>query len=151
MAKRLKTTTEQHRRSIVVRWKESGLSQAEFCRQERIPEWRLSEWKRRVARATEIGTQSKKPKRKARIAGVEFAAADDLATTTLTQAPIPKVGPFVPLVPAVSNASRKSKEAVRVIPVAEIQLGQLAVRIFSGADHETLRALLHILQEVSLC
>jgi hypothetical protein len=33
---------------MVLRWKESGLSQRAFCLRERIPEWQLSAWKRQV-------------------------------------------------------------------------------------------------------
>ena len=33
---------------ILLRWEESGLSCAEFCRREDIPQWRFFAWKRRV-------------------------------------------------------------------------------------------------------
>lgn len=32
--------------AIVAKWRASGLSQAEFCRQEGLAQWQLSEWKR---------------------------------------------------------------------------------------------------------
>jgi transposase-like protein len=47
LARKRKHSTEWERRDVVERWKASGLSQAEFCRQENISEWMLSAWKRR--------------------------------------------------------------------------------------------------------
>jgi hypothetical protein len=38
--------TEEQRREVVARWRASGLSQRAFCRQDGIPEWVLSTWKR---------------------------------------------------------------------------------------------------------
>jgi hypothetical protein len=38
--------TEEQRREVVARWRASGLSQRAFCRQDCIPEWVLSTWKR---------------------------------------------------------------------------------------------------------
>lgn len=35
---------------IVAKWKASGISQAEFCRNEGLQEWQLSEWKRFAAK-----------------------------------------------------------------------------------------------------
>ncbi len=151
MTKRLKASTEQRRRDLVGKWKESGLSQAEFCRQEGIPEWRLSEWKRRVVRAAGILSQMKKGKRKPRATSGKSAAVEDSATAKITEAPNPKIGPFMPLVPVPANGARKLRGMNYISPVAEIQLDGMVVRIFPGADHETLRALLHVLQEVSLC
>jgi hypothetical protein len=46
LARKRKYSTEWQRRDVVERWKASGLSQAEFCRKENIPEWALSAWKR---------------------------------------------------------------------------------------------------------
>lgn len=48
MSKR--SSDEWQQRDIVARWRASGLSQAEFCRQEGLEQWQLSEWKRKVAR-----------------------------------------------------------------------------------------------------
>jgi len=41
---------QSERSAVVAKWKASGLSQAEFCRQEDFPEWKLSNWKRAEAR-----------------------------------------------------------------------------------------------------
>lgn len=43
-------SAQSERTAVVAKWKASGLSQAEFCRQEDIPEWKLSNWKRAEAR-----------------------------------------------------------------------------------------------------
>ncbi len=43
-------SAQSERSAVVAKWKASGLSQAEFCRQENIPEWKLSNWKRSEAR-----------------------------------------------------------------------------------------------------
>ena len=155
MAKHLKTTTERHRRDVVATWRASGLSQAEFCRQKGIQEWQLSEWKRREARA--VGKHSRPAQRKgksSRAAGIEFAAAgEEMDSSMAEQIPMPKVGPFVPLVPRQPNESRKGVRGKEEhVPVAaEIRFSGLVVRVFSGADQETLRALLQTLQECSLC
>lgn len=44
-----KQTSDEERRDMVQKWKASGLTQAEFCRQENIREWSLSFWKRKEA------------------------------------------------------------------------------------------------------
>lgn len=38
-----------HWREILRRWESSGLSQAAFCRQRRIPVWRFAWWKKRLS------------------------------------------------------------------------------------------------------
>ena len=43
---------EQWRR-IVGRWQASGLSQAEFCRRQDIPVWKLAWWRKRLDRQAE--------------------------------------------------------------------------------------------------
>jgi hypothetical protein len=86
--------------------------------------------------------------------GVEFAAAGEVAVSAaVKKLPMPKVGPFVPLVARMPNASRDGARASKDHDsvVAEIKLGTLVVRVFSGADQETLRALLQTLQECTFC
>lgn len=39
----------EHWRGLLQRWRESGLSQAEFCRRGRIPPWKLAWWKKRLS------------------------------------------------------------------------------------------------------
>ena len=155
LAKHLKTTTERHRRDVVATWRASGLSQAEFCRQEGIQEWQLSEWKRREARA--VGKHSRPAQRKeklSRTVGIEFAAAgEEMDSSMAEQIPIPTIGPFVPLVPRQPSKSRRrvrGKEK-RDPVAAELRFSGLVVRVFFGADQETLRTILQTLQECSLC
>lgn len=38
----------EHWREILRRWQSSGLSQAAFCRQRKIPVWRFTWWKKRL-------------------------------------------------------------------------------------------------------
>ena len=45
----------EHWRGLLQRWRESGLSQAEFCRRRRIPVWQLAWWKKRLAAKSAAG------------------------------------------------------------------------------------------------
>jgi len=130
------------------------LSQAEFCRRERIKESALSYWKRSELRRLGKTTKSTLQKRRrAKSGGVEFAAADDKqpARHSRTEAK-PGILRFVPVVASAGDASHKvAREASGSDPIAEISHGQLSIRIWSGADAETLRALLQVLKEYSLC
>ena len=38
----------EHWREVLRRWQSSGLSQAAFCRQRKIPVWRFTWWKKRL-------------------------------------------------------------------------------------------------------
>jgi len=155
LTKRIPSATKQKRQKIVTEWRDSGLSQAEFCRQKGISQWQLSDWKRREAPAT--GKNPKPSKRKATklgAAGIEFAAADlEMDSSFLEQIPSPKVGSFVPIVPSVLELALKGirTHGKHELVSAEIQFGGMTLRIFSGADRETPRALLQTLQECSLC
>lgn len=40
---------EQRWRELLVRWQDSGLSQAEFCRRRGIPVWKFLWWKKRLS------------------------------------------------------------------------------------------------------
>jgi hypothetical protein len=64
LARKRRNKTVWFRRDAVGRWEASGLSQAEFCRRENIPEWALSSWKRefQVTRASEAGARGTKDK-----------------------------------------------------------------------------------------
>lgn len=64
LARKRKKRTERHRRDVVTRWEASGLSQAEFCRRENIPEWALSTWKRefQASEASEAAPRATKDK-----------------------------------------------------------------------------------------
>lgn len=51
---------EFYQREMVLKWRASGLSQAEFSRREQIPEWSLSQWKKREERNSDLlAVQSK--------------------------------------------------------------------------------------------
>lgn len=39
----------EHWREVLRRWESSGLSQAAFCRQRKIPIWRFTWWKKRLS------------------------------------------------------------------------------------------------------
>ena len=39
----------EHWREVLRRWESSGLSQAAFCRQRKIPVWRFTWWKKRLS------------------------------------------------------------------------------------------------------
>ena len=51
--------SEHEQRAIIARWRASGLSQAEFCRQEGVAEWSLSLWKCRQERRDGITVTAK--------------------------------------------------------------------------------------------
>lgn len=98
MASRSKRTNEFLRRDMVSKWRSSGLSQAEFCRKEGIPEWSLSQWKRIEERnrdylalqakqnaAAERKTKRLEAKRKYWLALVEEQAASGLSITEFSR------------------------------------------------------------------
>jgi hypothetical protein len=39
----------EHWREVLRRWQSSGLSQAAFCRQRKLPVWRFTWWKKRLS------------------------------------------------------------------------------------------------------
>lgn len=63
MAKFSKSKAEKARywRWIVEKWQASGLSQAEFCRQENLDERQLSFWKRKIVVQNNDSSKSSKP------------------------------------------------------------------------------------------
>ena len=83
---------------MVLKWRDSGLSQAEFCRKHGIPEWSLSQWKRReerdrdylTVRAKQSAIAERKTKRleakkKYWLALVEEQAASGLSITEFSR------------------------------------------------------------------
>jgi transposase-like protein len=65
--RRRKFRTEWERQDVVAKWRASGLSQADFCRQEGIQQWQLSWWKRHAGTNAQAAKGAKKaPKRKSR-------------------------------------------------------------------------------------
>jgi hypothetical protein len=77
---------EQWRR-IVGRWRDSGLSQAEFCRRQDIPVWKLAWWRKRLAGQAD-----------------ESASAESIRTTSL----------FVPV--GIASASPSAVELELAFP-----------------------------------
>lgn len=49
-----KITNEFFQRDMILKWRSSGLSQAEFCRREGLAEQQLSNWKRREERKRDL-------------------------------------------------------------------------------------------------
>ena len=155
MGRRLKAITEQHRRDVLAKRRASGLSQAAFCLQEGIPDWKLSEWKRREAKAPGGDSRQSAQKRKtSRNANVEFGTVgEEVRPPVAEQISISDAGRFVPLVPGTPGLSLKGRQTEEVhAPVAaEIKLDWLVVRVFRGADPETLCTIFQMLKECSLC
>lgn len=96
------------------RWKKSGLSQREFCKREGIPEWKFSDWKRRLR---QVSCSRQVDSR--RHGGVEFA-------------------------PVILSDRTEDYTAVDVAPVTAptpaIEI--VVVRIPAGSDGQTVRAVL---------
>src|SRR5208283_5142578 len=86
----------------VQRRRESGLSQSAFCRRERIPEWKLSAWKKQVGCEEKI-SQS----RSAQVpTSVQFAAVTVVAAAE-----------HDPLIPSAESASPLKLPALDILVV----------------------------------
>lgn len=105
-------------RRALERYRESGLSQAEFCKREQLNANTFSSWKKIIAERD-----------------VEAAAEQDAKTD------YPFVSITAPAELEVGNATQDS--AV----VAEIDLRRQTVRIYNGATAETLKAILAAVRE----
>lgn len=130
------------------------MSQAAFCRQEGIPEWALSNWKRREVSAAEAVSKPKSGKRqyRKRNKNVEFATAGEQTPEMRKQNAHPEFAAFVPLRTATeTTAARDIPRDAGRIPVAEICFGEVSVRIWRGADKETVSAVLDSLKEYYTC
>jgi hypothetical protein len=131
------------------------LSQAAFCRREGILEWQLSSWKCRELRI-EGKTPSQKAKTKplsyVKSNSIEFAAVDEPALSRQQERASTKPAKFVPLVPEKEeSAGRDILRDARRTPVAEICFGEVSVRIWRGADQETMRLVLNAVKEFYSC
>lgn len=117
-------------RSLLDKWKESGLSQAEFCRREGLKEWNFSAWKLKLARKETKGRNSDQ----------------DCAQRQVEFAPVR----IVEAEPMTSRAHGNQMNSVgnegRGV-IAEIAFGGGYVRVFAGADLEILNSLLTALKE----
>lgn len=134
----------------MVRWRASGLSQAQFCRDEGIPEWALSTWKLNQERSEQKQQSKVRRNKRSMMAGVEFAAVGE---QPMRSGPgKADAMPFVSLIPRVAESpsagALPNKPASQIIEV--IFAGSI-VRIFPGADVDAIRALLQALSEYSTC
>ncbi len=150
MSKPLSESAIRRQNSVVARWEASGLSQAEFCRQEGIPEWSLSEWKRR--KRNRDAQRKRRAKEKGNARGIEFGAASESAVLDESNHAIGRSGigvqAFVPVIPQLSSGLEQAPHSVRKRIVAEIVLpGGAQMEVLSGADIDTLRNLLRALME----
>jgi len=119
-------------RSLLEKWKLSGLTQAEFCRRESLKEWLFSNWKTKLAKKDAAAKPDHGRAESQR--QVEFApiriVADEQASDSHHQKDKEQYG---------STASGSV--------VAEIAFAGGYVRVFTGADVSMLKALLQALKE----
>lgn len=106
-------------RRALERYRQSGLSQAEFCKREQLNANTFSSWKKIIA------------DRDLEAAAEQGAKAD-----------LPFVSVAIPAEVAAVNATQDS------VAVAEIDLTRRTVRIYNGATAETLKAILAAVREV---
>ncbi len=124
----VKSRRLQQQFGTVQRWKESGLSQAAFCRTEGIREQQLSMWKKQFA----IREGHKEVQE-------SFVALKVVEQPNVVQTPsgCGDIGP---------SAGTTSGD-VQPVAVAKLCCGETVVTVFAGADVETLRALFVVLKE----
>jgi hypothetical protein len=117
-------------RSLLDKWKVSGLSQAEFCRRESLKDWKFSFWKSKLARKGKKAGNSDKDRaqRQVEFAPVRVVEAEEGMNSNHGD-----------------QGNRSQNEGRGVI--AEIAFGGGYVRVFAGADLETLSSLLTALKE----
>jgi hypothetical protein len=149
----INTRTQRKQREAVAKWQASGLSQAEFCRREGIPQWSLSEWKRRYRKEQQgIRAGSPRARRRTPFTNVEFAAIDEPSETALANnnSEGRSVKTFIPVVPhALNKLIDQSRAGTDGSVVAELVIsgGSMRIDVLSGADANTLRNLLTVLME----
>lgn len=114
---------EKFWRATLGRQKDTGLSQAEFCRRENLSENSFSTWKTIIAER-DLEVKNKKEKSALRRA----ARQADMHPKADTPS-------FVPLVLAGAERTTMKQQGALV----EIRLPGAAVLVFPGADAETLR------------
>ncbi len=83
--------------AVIMKWRASGLTQAEFCRAEGLQQWQLSDWKRVVASQSDMEmsnvikdstepTRQRKPKRRRQQPDKETFETSDFVPVRLIQA-----------------------------------------------------------------
>lgn len=148
-----KHTNEFYQRDAVNRWRASGLSQAAFCRREGITEQQFSNWKCRELRKAEAASKpnSRAKRKQVQRGGIEFAAVDEQLVPEQGNG-IMQPAVFVPLVPEkFATAERDTLGYPKRTPVAEICFGDLSVRVWRGADQETMRLIMEAVKEFYRC
>lgn len=123
------------------RWEASGLSQAEFCRKEGIPAWKLSEYKRRKRNRD----RQRERRRKARVQSIESASVDEPAKRERSLQG--RAQPFVPVIPLIANTEVPAVIDGRQVVAAISWNDSLRIDVLSGADVATLRRLFLALKE----
>ena len=153
MAVRKNTRLETLKRRAVEKWKASGLTQAEFCRREGIPEWKFSNWKCSLQRTDEARAKPNRKQAKGTGGrGVEFAAIGELGNSSHKhQASGWSKEPFVPLVvPGLRAPHGQVAGETDSTVTVQIFFSRPAVQVvLSGTRSETLRDLLAALMEFS--
>jgi hypothetical protein len=152
-------TNRFKQRDVLAKWRASGLSQAAFCRQEGIPEWQLSNWKRREMTMSAAPPKPRRRKENTTSpdSSIEFAAVEESSHSPNQRNGAQKgVAEFVPLFPQNTDAKIEEEvleamRAARQTPVAELCFGEVCIRIWRGTDQDTLRMLFQLLKENSLC
>ena len=131
------STREEFWRKAIPRQQASGLSQAKFCEQEGLSANSFSFWKS-IIKQRDAAKQEQEVKRALKLASANRAARASESAS------------FVPLLaPAETLKAAPKKDAEHC--VAEIFFTGGSIRIMTGADSQTLGALLKALKEAALC
>ena len=131
------STREAFWRKVILRQEASGLSQAKFCEQEGLSANRLSSWKAKI-KQRDAATEEQQAKRALKQAATTRSARESERAS------------FIPLV-AAEEAPKATPKKNAEQCVAEIFFAGGSIRIMTGADSQTLAALLKALKEASLC
>lgn len=134
-ANRSKVYSADEQRRFVELWRSSGLRQVEFCKQQGIKEWQLSNWKTRPARKARGSRQQES---KTQFAEVEFG---EIYKDSRDVAPVQAANV------ASAEMSAQMPPEVTCKVVAEIRLQEAVISIFDGANSYTVREIISALME----
>ena len=112
----------EERREVLVRWRESGLSAAAFCRREGIPYWKFGAWKKRLADEREGGAGSAERPEKC---FAEVVVKGDAA--------------------GLKKDTQQARNTDQVLHAEIVMPGGAVVRLYNGADMELIRAAMEAL------
>jgi hypothetical protein len=120
--------------AVIEKWRQSGLSQTEFCRQEGMKDAKFSLWKHQVAKLSmkrlKFSNGPLSTDESARVDFVALQVREDLK---------PEMG--------INTDCSSVTPVAKPHPIAELYLGEIQINVLSGADVETLRALFLALKE----